>query len=833
VPLLPGTRLGPYEILDLVGTGGMGEVYRATDTRLSRRVAVKVLALLAKDGRQRFEREARAISSLSHPHICALYDVGQQDDVDFIVMEYLEGETLAARLGRGPLPLAEALRYGVEIAEGLDEAHRHGVVHRDLKPANVMLTRNGAKLLDFGVAKWVPRPGPLDESISDRATNSRDLTGEGAMVGTLQYMAPEQLHGRPTDARTDLFALGSILFEMASGQRAFVADTSAGLIRAILADDPPLAGEASDRVPPGLQHIIRRCLAKDPDQRWQTAHDLGAELTWLRQGGDLATGSRPPPATAEGDGGRSRSRSDPNRRRALVLAGLVLVAVALAALLHLSGRLSGRHREKASGVAAIASLAVLPLANVSGDPDQAYFVDGMTDALITGLSRMGVSRVISRTSVMSYRGTHKQLPQIGRELNVDAIVEGSVSRTGDHVRISAQLIEVATDEHLWADSYERDLRDVFALQAEVAGAVTQGIRGRLEPVDPTHRHPIRVADPRAYELYLKGRYSWNQYTEEGWKTAIGYFDQAIAIDPSYAPAWAGLADSYYQLSSLVLRPDEAIPKARTAALRALQIDDELAEAHASLGIIKSQYDWDRAGAEKEFRRAIALDANYATAHQWLGMYYFAGGRFDDALVSFQRARQLDPLSLFISITAVWPLVNLGRYEEAIPQVERIVEMHPDAAVAKEYLHDLRGEMYERNHRYDAAVAEMLQGYWTSALCGDSPEVKAALGKAYALAGMAGYRHKQLELAKKKYAADVHAATKRSPPPYVSPYRLAELHARVGERDQAFEVLEQCIRSRDESLLWLKAESLKDNSPWEGIRSDPRFADVLRRIGLPT
>ena len=810
----------------------MGEVYRAVDTRLTRRVAVKILSALLKDSpdhRQRFEREARAISSLTHPHICTLYDIGHQGDVDFLVMEYLEGETLAARLARGPLPLEDVLRYGVEIAEGLDEAHRHGVVHRDLKPGNVMLTRTGAKLLDFGLAKWVPRPkGLLDESISGQSTHSGDLTAEGALVGTLPYMAPEQLQGRATDARTDLFALGSMLYEMVSGRRAFVADNSAGLISAILAHEPPLASGVPPSVPQGLQHIIRRCLAKDPEQRWQTARDLAAELKWFQQNAEPGT-----PARAEGVALEDARERLPfgllRRRRTTALAVLSLAAGLLAAWQ--LGVFSRRGGRETAARPAIESVAVLPLANVSGDPDQAYFVDGMTDALITGLSRMGLSRVISRTSVMSYRGTGKQLPQIGRELNVDAIVEGSVWRAADRVRISAQLIDAATDKHLWADAYERDLRDVFALQAEVAGAITRGIRGRLEPHDQRRLRPTRVADPRAYDLYLKGRYSWNQYTEEGWNTAIGYFNQAIAIDPNYSPAWAGLADSYYQLSSLVLRPDEAIPKARSAALTALKIDDELAEAHASLGIIKAQYDWDRTGAERDFKRAIELDPNYATAHQWLGMHYFAGGRFAEALVSLERARQLDPLSLFISVTAVWPLANLGRYDEAIQQVEKIIEMHPEVADAKAYLHDLRGEVYLRDGRYDEAVTEMLQGYWTRTLCGDSNEVRAALKRAYALSGMMGYRQKQLELAKKKYSTDVELAKKRSPPRYVSPFRIAELHARVGEKDQAFVVLEQCVRNRDESLLWLKAESLKNNSPWEGIRSDPRFADLLRRVGL--
>jgi serine/threonine protein kinase/TolB-like protein len=834
VPLLPGTRLGPYEIVELVGMGGMGEVYRAVDTRLERHVAVKVLSTLSKDSpdhRQRFEREARAVSSLTHPHICALYDIGQQDGVDFLVMEYLEGETLAARLARGPLPLEDVLRYGVEIAEGLDEAHRHGVVHRDLKPGNVMLTRSGAKLLDFGLAKWVPRPkGLLDESIGGQSTPLRDLTAEGALLGTLPYMAPEQLQGRQTDARTDLFALGSMLYEMVSGRRAFGADSTAGLISAILTHEPPLASDVPPSMPQGLQHIVRRCLAKDPEQRWQTAHDLAAELTWFRQTGDpgAVAGSR---GLAPG-GARLRSRFDLlRRRRTFAVAALCLAAAGALAALQLSGLLSGRGGEEHSGRAAIESLAVLPLANVSGDPNEAYFVDGMTDALITGLSRMGISKVISRTSVMSYRGTRKQLPQIGRELNVDAIVEGSVWRAADRVRISAQLIDAATDEHLWADAYERDLRDVFALQAEVTGAITQGIRGRLAPDDQRRLPVTRVADPRAYDLYLKGRYSWNQYTEEGWNTAIAFFNRAIAIDPNYSPAWAGLADSYYQLSSLVLPPDEAIPKARAAALTALKIDDKVAEAHASLGVIKAQYDWDRTGAERDFKRAIELDPNYATAHQWLGMHYFAGARFADALASFERARQLDPLSLIISVTAVWPLVNLGRYDQAIQQVEEIIEMHPEVADLKAYLHDLRGEVHLRDRRYDEAVTEMLQGYWTRTLCGDSNEVRAAIKRAYALSGMMGYWQKQLELAKKKYSVDVALARKRSPPRYVSPYRIAELHARVGGKDQAFVVLEQCVRNRDESLRWLKAESLKNNSPWEGIRSDPRFADLLRRIGL--
>jgi hypothetical protein len=405
-----------------------------------------------------------------------------------------------------------------------------------------------------------------------------------------------------------------------------------------------------------------------------------------------------------------------------------------------------------------------------------------------------------------------------------------VLRAGDKVRISAQLIDTASDRSLWAGAYEGDVRDVLRLQSDVAAAVAGEIGGRLggERLQVAVPRPV---DPKAYELYMKGRYFWNLYTEDGWKKAIDYFNQAIRVDERYAPAWAGLADSYYQLSCTVLRPEQAIPDARVAATRALEIDDTLAEAHASLGVIKSQYDWDRTGAERELARAVSLNPSYATAQQWLGMFYYADGRFTEAEAAFEKARQLDPLSLVIAVTATWPLPYLGREDEMISRVEQIVELHPDVPELAKYLHEQRGEMWLRKGRPELAVAEFNQGANVEALGAGRAASASALQAAFARAGIRGYWEKLLSLSMQQYRRDVARASREPQPRYVSPVPVARLHARLGQRDEAFAMLDVSVRDRDENVLWLKAEALRPDSPWTSIRSDPHFNELLRRMGL--
>jgi TolB-like protein len=633
---------------------------------------------------------------------------------------------------------------------------------------------------------------------------------------------------------------------MATGRRPFAGPTPAAIKEAVLCSTPEPPSASNAGLPPGFAALVARALEKDRALRYQTAADLAADLARLkRDAGErhdapaVAAGApdvRPALAVERPEAPEPRiaGRRPVPRWIWAAAAGVVLVAAGLGLWSGRWGDLPGRHRAGPR----IQSLAVLPLENLSRDPDQQYFTDGMTEALITNLSGIRALRVISRTSsTRASQGAARRLSDIARILDVDAIVEGTVVRADGRVRISARLIDTASDRSVWANAYERDFRDVLRLQADVARAVADEIGGRLggEPLQVAAPRPV---DPKAYELYLKGRYFLNlsagtfgSDAEEGWKKAIDYFNRAIRVDDRCAPAWAGLADSYYQLSSVVLPPDQAIPDARAAAARALEIDDTLAEAHTSLGVIKSQYDWDRAGAERELTRAIALNPNYAAAHQYLGMYYYADGRFTEALAAFEKAKQIDPLSFFIAVSAVWPLPNLGRYDEAIGQLEQVVELHPEVPDIAGYLHELRGEVLLQRGQADAAVAELLQGYNARAVIGDSPAGVAALQAAFARGGIRGYWQKQLDLTQRKYRHDLASASHQPQPRYISPFQVARLLARLGEKEAAFAVLADCLRSRDESLLWLKAESLRPDSTWTSIRSDPRFAAILRRVGL--
>ena len=831
--LTSGVRLGAYEIVELLGAGGMGEVYRARDVRLDRTVVVKVLAsgfATNAEWRQRFDREARLISTLGHPHICTLFDVGEQDGVAFLVMEHLEGETLAARLGRGAVPLDQALTLAIQIAEALTHAHERGVVHRDVKPGNVMLTPLGAKLLDFGLAKAHRIMSEAHAvAVSEQPTELRNLTEHGVLIGTVRYMAPEQLEGKEADTRSDVFAFGALLYELLSGRAAFEGASQATIIAAIMAGEPPPVSAITANTPRELNHLIQRCLAKNPNDRWQTMRDVAAELKWIAANYlSRLTQSRDQQASAV-----ARGSAIVRRPRLVATVLFIIAAVTAVGLIGRDSAVARRWLDRAFaplGRAAIQSLAVLPLRNLSRDPEQEYFADGMTEALITDLSKLGTSRVISRGSIMQYKNANKPIAEIARELNVDALVDGSVMRAGNRVRISAQLVEAATDQHLWADAYERELRDVFVLQEQVAQAIAQEIGGRLRPASASPRR-VRTTMPDVYELYLKGRYSWNKYSEEGWKEALDYFTKAVSLDRTFAPAWSGIADTYYGMSSIVLPASEAIPRAREAAVTALAIDDTVAEAHASLGLIKAQYDWDRPGAERDLKRAIALDPNYAMAHHALGLFYYTDAQFEQAFKHFELARHLDPLSIMMGASAVWPLPHLGREAEALERLEHLTQLHPDVADLEGFLHESRAESYLQKGMNDEAVAEFLQGFNARLLTGGDAKALNALKQAYASSGFPGYWRKQLELADAKYRIELEQAQKQSPTRYVSVFELARLHARVGDVDGAFALLNRGLQNRDERMTYLKAEAMRANSPWTSTRSDPRFNQVLVRLGV--
>ena len=788
---MEGRTLAHYRILEKIGGGGMGVVYRAHDERLERDVALKVLppGLLSDEAaRRRFRREALALSRLNHPGIATVFDFDTQEGVDFLVMEFVPGQTLAEKLAGGPLPEKEVASLGAQIASALEGAHERGVVHRDLKPGNIMVTLKGqAKVLDFGLAMLL-RPAGEGSQIET-------LSREHAAVGTLPYMAPEQLRGERMDARSDIYAAGAVLYEMATRQRPFLETSAPRLIDEILHHAPQTPRSINGRISAALDGIIVKALDKEPQRRYQSAAELRVDLERL---------AAPVPLRA---GHRSRVHG---LWWALLPASAFLALAALIVGLNPAGV-----RERLFGRAAprrIESLAVLPLENLSRDPEQEYFADGMTEELIADLGKIRALRVISRTSAMRYKGTKKSLLEIARELNVDALVEGSVLRAGDRVRITTQLIHAATDRHLWSESYERDLKDVLALQSEVARSIAREIKIALTPQEQARFAEARPVDPEARQLYLKARYYAAKSTQEGAQKALEYFQQSIDKDPAYAAAYAQLANTYAVLgyTGIDVRPSrEMMPRAKAAALKALELDDTLAEAHTSLGFVRWAYDWNWPAAEVDFKRAIELSPGYATAHLRYANFLCSLGRFDEAVEEDKRSLELDPLSIIINHAQAWPYHLSRRYDQAIEAYRKTLEMEPNYPRT----HLRLGEVYAAKGMYRDAIAEYEK---FSALGGGSTMALALIGNAHA---QAGERHEAL-----RALEELTAESKRR---YVPFFHIAIVHAGLGDKDQAFAWLDRAYEERSQFLVDLKFIPILDP-----LRSDPRFADLVRRVGLP-
>jgi serine/threonine-protein kinase len=787
-----GEVLGHYRILEKIGAGGMGEVYRAGDERLGREVAVKVLPpnLVADESvRKRLRKEAQALSKLNHPNIEILFELGSQGGTEFLVVEYVPGVTLSDRLAQGPLPEKEIARLGVQLANGLAGAHSHGVVHCDLKPGNLRITLDGRlKILDFGIAKTLR----VSRETSKHDVTTDSTTGDKALMGTLPYMAPEQLRSEPADGRSDLFAAGAVLYEMATGQRAFRDEVGPRLTDAILHQPavPPRAMNA--RISPELERIILKCLQKEPENRYQSAAELEVDLRQL--------------APVEVPRAGTPVRQLPVWRRHLG----VVAALALALSAVLVGLGVWRWREKQasqSGLGHIQSLAVLPLQNLSGDPQKDYFADGMTDQLIADLSQISALRVPSRTTMMQYKGTRKPLPQIARELRVDAVIEGSVLSFGNRVRINATLIQGATDKHLWGKRYESDESDVLKLQGDVAGAIADEIRIAVTPQERARLSSAPPVIPAAYEAYLKGRFDLHQGTEHAWQQARQYFEQAAQINPNYASAYAGLAD-YYWLTD-ALPPRVAMPKAKQYALKALDIDPNLAEAHTSLGAVRFFADWDWSGAERNFKRALELNPGYVEAHRMYSAYLAAMGRAEEALAESHRAQELDPLSIVAQITVGWMLYYARRYDQAIEECGKILELEPDSVDS----HDCLGLSYLAKKMYEKAIPECQRAV---RLSGNDLNRAVDLARTQALAGN--------KVAARKVLNELRARATRS---YVSPSLLAQIYFSLGEKKQGLAALETAYANRDPYLVWLKVEPAFDS-----VRSDPAFQNLMRRLDLP-
>jgi eukaryotic-like serine/threonine-protein kinase len=797
-----GSTLSHYRILEKLGAGGMGEVYLAEDTRLRRRLALKVLRpSLTSDPQflQRFEREAEAIAALNHPNIVTIYSIEEIEGVRCLTMELVEGETLAERMARGALPTKEILDVAIPLADCLAAAHERGIVHRDLKPSNIMINREGrTKVLDFGLAKVLDTRSDSAGPYPSGALTHAPLTGTGTILGTVEYMAPEQLRGGVADRRSDIFSLGIILYEMSTGLRPFRGSGVAEQISAVLRDEPSPVLSLTPDLSSDLARLITRCLEKDPEKRLQSAKDLRNELQAVQS--DLASASwRRSTATVE------LPRPSPARpRRAVLFAGAgALIAVALWAGLTLARR--GREASP-GGVATDASVAVLPLANFSGDPE--YFVDGMTDALIFALGNIGSLRVISRQSVMGYKASRKTIPEIARELNVDMFVEGSVLRAGQRVRITAQLIRASPEKQLWSQSYERDFRDVLSLQSEIALAIANEIRVRITPQEKARLADVKPVDPAAHEAYLKGRYYWNLRSAEGTQKAIASFEQAIAIDPAHAPSYAGLADTYAILGYQSPRPDEMFAKAEAAAGRALALDNQLAQAHASLGVVRFFHDWDWKGAEKEFRLALAGNPNYATAHQWYWAYLEAMGRRKEALDAILRARQLDPLSPIIGLDTAVHYSFSRDHDRAIEECRKTLELNPRFGPAEVWL----WVAYDHKGMKKEALQHYLQSMRLSGNAASADAVEAVYAKSGYAAAMRTAAEEQTRLSKTRS---------------VDTNQIAWLWVAAGEKEEALRWLEQAAERRAAVLVWLNVAG-----EWDSLRDDPRFQALLGRMRFP-
>lgn len=786
---LLGQMISHYRILQKLGGGGMGVVYKAEDTRLGRHVALKFLPEeMARDEQalERFRREARAASALNHPHICTIHDIGESEGGPFIVMELLEGSTLKYRISGKPLARELVVDLGIQIADALDAAHAKDILHRDVKSANIFVTERGqAKLLDFGLAKLA---GATVEALTTQdlltatteTPRAKDLTLPGALMGTAPYMSPEQIRGEPLDARSDIFSFGAVLYEMATGQPAFSGETIGQIREAILALEPASPHKLNPRVPAALEGVITKALKKKPQERYQRASEARAELIRVR-----------------GEIGR-------RWRRRAVLAALPLLALLAVVGWRLGWPRPGLHTGH------IRSIAVLPLTNLSGDPQQEYFADGMTEQLTTDLGQISALRVISRTSAMHYKGTNKKLPDIARELDVDAVVEGSVEPAANQVRITAQLIEAATDRHLWAKSYERDLHDVLALQDEVARAIAGEIQVTLTPQQRLRLAASRPVNADAYELYLRGRYHWNKRSEEDLRKAASYLQRAIDLDPKFALAYAGLADTYVLLGEGDIIPTgEAFAKAKAAAVKALEIDGSLAQAYSSLALLEFVDGWNFKGAEEEFKRAIDLNPSYATAYHWYALLLSALGRHGEAIAEMEQARRLDPLSPVINVNVAWVLYRARRYESALQELQKASDIDPNYI----RLHYLRACIYVQKRMLTEAAAEFHNFQEEISRGSRSPMRLVGLGYANAVMG------------RKTEALRVVDEMKRQ---NVLPYDIAYILAALGEKDAAFQWLYQAYAGHSPRLV----ENLKVEPALDPLRSDPRFPELLRRIGLP-
>jgi TolB-like protein/Flp pilus assembly protein TadD len=788
-PAVEGTTISHYRIVKALGRGGMGVVYEAEDLKLRRRVALKLLPnFLARDlqALRRFEQEAQAASALNHPNICTVYEVDEDQGLHFIAIELLEGETLKERIHRGPLAVREILAIGIEICDALEAAHSTGIIHRDIKPSNIVLTSRGsAKLLDFGIAKRLGLELVQHaETLSQLLPPNLDLsvTAPGAVIGTIAYMSPEQSAGHDVDARSDLFSMGAVLYEMASGRCPFPGKHVVDVLQAIQRCEPLPIEQIRPKIPSRLVKIIQKAMEKERSLRYQSAAEMRADLQGLRD--------------------RLAAKAKSQKMMPVMTLAVLLVAVVLAGSLRLQ-RVQGWILGSAYATHQMNSIAVLPLENLSGDSAQDYFVDGMTDALITNLSRIGALRVISRTSSMHYKGAHKSLPEIAQELNVDAVLEGTVAKAGGRVLINAQLVDARKDQHLWVRQYDSDLQDVLQLQSELASAIAHEVAGRLTADEQSRlTAKSRRVNPQAYEAFLKGEYFLDKWTTEGFEKARAYFEQAIQLDSSFADGYAGLAE-YYGLVAFtgIVPPQEAWLKSEELLVKTLAMDNTSSKAHSQLGMLKLYFRCDRAGADKELNQALELNPGDMRALDYHSYYLLEIGRTDEAIAEKRRVLEHDPLRTITNAELGLYLFQAKRTDEAIAQLQKTLELDANYAAA----HARLGRALAEKQQYSQAVTEMQK-----AISLDKTSARLAdLGEVYARSGK---RHEAL--------ATIRQLQQISRQRHVSPSSIALIYARLGEKRPAMAWLEKTKPDDDPKIT---------DPGFESLRSEPNFNVLEARL----
>jgi serine/threonine protein kinase len=834
--LRPSTTLSHYRIVSKIGAGGMGEVYLAQDTKLDRKVALKVLpADLAanQDRMRRFVQEAKAAAALNHPNIATIHEIGEGDGVNFIAMEFIDGATLREKIHQKQTDLRKLLRCLQHVAEGLAKAHAAGIVHRDLKPDNIMITRDGhAKILDFGLAKLIEQQPMTGGDSSEVATAVMPQhSTPGTVMGTFGYMSPEQAQGKTKeiDQRSDIFSFGCILFEAATGKKPFEGESVIKSLHMVVYEPAPPLADLNPSAPAELQRIVRRCLAKDADERYQSIKEVAIELKELRREMEGAIAldttvapsieeSRQRPVDAETRSVSAATtqpasmKSEASSAEYIVsgikrhkLATVIAVVALIIGGISLAAYLQARNTE-----VAIESIAVLPFENQNRDASVEWLSDGVTESIINNLAQLPNLRVSPRGTVFHYKGSQKDPLAIGKELGVRAVLSGRFLQTGDDVTISVELVDVRDSKQLWGDRFNHKVSDALMMQQEISQQISERLRLKLSGTEQQEMMAKRnTTNPEAYQLYLKGKFYWNKRTGEALKQAAEFYRQAIEKDPNYALAYSGLAETYVLFSSYDVAPaTDSMPQAKAAARRALEIDDSLAEAHTALGFYLANYEWDRDGSEKEYRRAIELKPNYSTAHHWLGADLGNVKRFEESIIEMRRAEELDPLSPIISTNLADSLVFARRYDEAISQYKRVLVRNPNF----EYAHLALGRAYGAKGMYPEAIAETR----TALELNTGSSTKGYLGLWLARSG-------QRDEALKLLTELKHEATQD----YVQGYTFAVIYIGLGDKAEALNYLEKHLSSRAETAnTYAVAPELDE------LRSESRFKAMLKRMNLP-